>query len=164
MPTLRCLLVVLPALAVTMVRAEPAITVKTIELKQQAATDTATIATIPVQTSVDLVVREGAWVQLRSGSDLGWAKLFDVRLAGSDAAAPKSGAQNNLAQTLNLAAGNRPASVTTGVRGLDADMLAKATPNPAEFATLVSYAATKERAQAFAAAGKLGPRTVELLK
>jgi hypothetical protein len=143
---------------------EPAVTVKQVELRQNPAADAKSLLTVPAETTVDLVKREGAWVQLKSGKVTGWAKLFDIRLPGAGAAAAKGGGTGGIAQTLNLAAGNRGASVTTGVRGLDAEMLTKATPNAQEFAVLVGYAATREQAQAFAKAGKLETRVVEPLK
>jgi len=148
------------------VHAEPAVTVKQIELKATPASDAKTIVTLPAQSGVDLVQRQGAWVQLKSGQSTGWAKLFDIRLGTGSAptAASNPGGANSLAQTLNLASGNRGASVTTGVRGLDADMLSRAVPNAQEFATLVGYSATKEQSQSFARAGKLEARTVEFLK
>ena len=147
--------------------AEPAVTVKQVELKATPASDAKSVATLPAQSSVDLVQRQGAWVQLTSGKNTGWAKLFDIRLgaAGTSASGTSAGGKgNSLAETLNLASGNRGASVTTGVRGLDADMLSKAVPNPQEFATLVGYTATREQSQSFAKAGKLEPRKVEFLK
>jgi hypothetical protein len=155
----------IPALAFAawLACAEPAVTIKSVELKAQAASDARTVATLPVNTQVDLVKREGAWVQLSSGSDLGWAKLFDIRLSGASTG-PTKGSGNQLGQVLGLASGQRGASVTTGVRGLDEQTLARASPNPQEFAKLVGFQATKEQAQAFAAAGKLAPKEVALLK
>jgi len=152
----------LPLLA----NAEPAVTVKKVELRATPASDAKSVATLPAQSSVDLVQRQGAWVQLKSGKNTGWAKLFDIRLgaAGTAPSSGKAGSGNSLAETLNLASGNRGASVTTGVRGLDADMLSRAVPNAQEFATLVGYTSTKEQSRSFAKAGKLEPRTVEFLK
>ena len=151
------------ALVAPIVCAEPAVTVKAVDLKAKAASDAKTIASLPVNTTVDLVKREGAWVQLRSGKDLGWAKLFDIRLASANTGPAKSGG-NQLGQVLGLASGQRGASVTTGVRGLDEDMLRRAVPDAAEFNKLVSYASNKEQAQAFAKAGNLQTRTVDGLK
>ncbi len=144
--------------------AEPAVTVKRIELRQNPAADAKSLLTVPAETTVDLVKREGAWVQLKSGNITGWAKLFDIRLPGTGTAAAKGSGTGGIAQTLNLAAGNRGASVTTGVRGLDAEMLTKATPNAQEFTVLIGFATTKEQAQAFAKTGKLESRVVEPLK
>ena len=151
------------ALAASVVGAEPATTIRAVDLKARAASDAKTIASLPINTSVDLVRREGAWVQLRSGKDLGWAKLFDIRLAGATTG-PTKGGSNSLGDVLGLASGQRGASVTTGVRGLDEDMLRRAQPNAAEFDKLVSYASTKEQVDAFLKAGNLQTRTVEWLK
>jgi hypothetical protein len=147
--------------AAALAQAEPAVTIKQVDLKQNPAADAKSLLTVPAQTSVDLVKREGAWVQLKSGKVTGWAKLFDIRLPGAGTTAAKGGGTSGIAQTLNLAAGNRGASVTTGVRGLDAEMLSKATPNPQEFNLLLSFASTKAQALAFAKAGKLEARNVE---
>ena len=159
------LISLIPALAIVawLAHAEPAVTIKAVDLKAQAASDAKTVASLPANTTVDLVERQGAWVQLRSGNDVGWGKLFDVRLAGTNTGSTKGGAKS-LGDVLGLASGQRGASVTTGVRGLDGETLAKATPNPQEFAKLVAFQATKEQAQTFAAAGNLSPREVELLK
>jgi hypothetical protein len=150
------------ALAASGVGAEPATTIRAVDLKARAASDAKTIASLPVNASVDLVRREGAWVQLRSGKDLGWAKLFDIRLAGANTGPAKGG--GSVGEVLGLASGQRGASVTTGVRGLDEDMLRRAQPNAAEFDKLVSYASTKEQVDAFLKAGNLQTRSVEFLK
>jgi hypothetical protein len=152
------------AIAAALAWAEPAVTVKQVELKATPASDAKTVVTVPAETTVELVQRQGAWVQLKSGKVTGWAKLFDVRLASTGGTTPAKGGGNSLAQTLNLAAGNRDSSVTTGVRGFDEQTLLKATPNPEEFKKLETFASTKEQAQVFAKAGRLEPRTVEFLK
>jgi hypothetical protein len=141
--------------------AEPAVTVKAVDLKQSPASDAKTVASVAANAPVDLVKREGAWVQLKAGADTGWAKLFDIKMGASGSApAAKGSGASGIAETLNLAAGKRDSSVTTGVRGLDAAMLEKAQPNEQEVATLASFAATPDKAKAFARAGKLAPRNV----
>ena len=152
------------ALAAAIACAEPAITIKPVALKETAASDSKTIASLPANTTVDLKKREGAWVQLGSGSDVGWAKLFDIRLAAAQTAPAKASAGKTVGDTVGLLSGARGASVTTGVRGLDEDMLKRAVPNEQQYNLLVSYASTKQQAQAFAKAGHLESRTVEELK
>lgn len=146
-------------LAVALARAEPAVAVRAIELKQTPATDARTVGTVASGATVDIVRREGAWVQVKAGAATGWAKLFDVK----PPAAASKGSGSSVAQTLGLAAGTRSATVTTGVRGLDADMLKAAQPNPAEFATFEKSAVSKADAQAFARAGNLQAREVAAL-
>jgi hypothetical protein len=140
--------------------AEPAVTVRAIELRAQPASDAKSVLSLPAESAVDVVNRQGAWVQLKSARVTGWAKLFDIRAGatGAPAAAKKGG--NGVAETLGLAMGTRGSSVTTGVRGLDADMLARATPNAQGYATLASYARSKDQANAFAKAGRLASREV----
>ena len=142
--------------------AEPAVTIRPVILKQQPATDAPSVAKIPAETAVDLVKREGGWVQLKAGPNTGWAKIFDVRTGASGTAATRSSG-SGVGDVLNLASGNRGSSVTTGVRGLDADMLAKAQPNFREVTVLIGYAATPDRAQAFAQNGRLQTRQIDLL-
>jgi hypothetical protein len=149
------------ALAATAL-AEPAVTVKAVELRQNPAADAKSVASLASDTPVETLRREGAWVQLRAGKTTGWAKLFDIRMAGGDSAPNRKGGAG-IAETLNLAAGNRGTTATTGVRGLDEDMLRKAAPNAQEVATLASFAASKGDAQAFAQAGRLEPRRVNSL-
>jgi len=145
--------------------AEPAVSLRNFDLKQSPAGDAKAVATVAAGTVVDLVQRQGAWVQLTAGSDTGWTKLFDIKMGtGALAPAAKTSSLSGIAQTLNLATGRRDSSVTTGVRGLDAEMLKKAQPNPQEVTTLLGYASTADQAQAFANVGKLTPRAVELLK
>ena len=139
--------------------ADPATTVRAVDLKAQPASDARTVTALPVGQAVDIVARQGAWVQLKAGAALGWAKMFDVRLAPIAGAAKPSGGN----EALNLAMGNRGSSVTTGVRGLDADMLEKASPNPREFDKLLTFVRNKEQATAFARAGKLVTRDVAVL-
>jgi hypothetical protein len=152
------------ALVAPGVIAEPAVTIRAVELKAKAASDAKTIASLPTNTTVDLIKREGAWVELKSGKDRGWAKLFDIRLASAQTAPSKSSGNTAFGDTVGLLSGTRGTSVTTGVRGLDDDMLKRAVPNEQQYNLLVSYASTKQQAQAFGKAGNLQSRTVEELK
>jgi len=161
---LRLLVVSSCAFMALAVRAEPAVTVRAVDLKQTPAADAKTVASVPAESAVDLVTRQGAWVQLKSGKNTGWAKLFDVRLGQPGVQQTKSGATGNtIAQTLNLAAGTRGSTVTTGVRGLDADTLKNAVPNPQQVIQLDRYAVQKPEAETFARAGRLSDRTIDPL-
>jgi hypothetical protein len=140
--------------------AEPAVTVRAIELRAQPAADAKSVTSLPAQSAVDVVGRRGAWVQLKSARITGWAKLFDIRVAESGAPAVAKKGGNGVADTLGLAMGTRGSSVTTGVRGLDADMLARANPDAQAYTTLAGYARSKQQANAFAKAGRLASREV----
>lgn len=140
-------------------QAEPATTVRAIDLKQQPAADAATVGSLPAGSPVDLATRQGAWVQLKTEAATGWAKLFDVRLSATGG--KRAGGEDAIATTLGLATGTRTATVTTGVRGLDADALEHAVANPQQVQKLDGYASTPQRAQDFARQGNLAPRSVD---
>jgi hypothetical protein len=64
-------------------------------------------------------------------------------------------------QLFNVArTGSSGTQVTTGVRGLDAEQIANAQPNPAELAKLEKFAADRDAAAGFAAQGKLSATAV----
>jgi hypothetical protein len=143
--------------------AEPAVTVRALDLRQKPAADAESVAKVPAETPVDLVARSGAWVQLKSGQGTGWAKVFDVRMGATGAAPARGATGSGIADTLNLASGNRASSVSTGVRGLDAEMLERAQPNFQQVTVLAGFAASSKQAREFAHTGKLTARQVELL-
>ena len=155
-------LAALLALAAHGALADSALTIRAVDLKAHPASDAKTVTSLPTEAAVDVVTRQGAWVELKSGRVTGWAKLFDIRdaQAGTGVRA-KNG--SGIADALGLAMGTRGSSVTTGVRGLDADMLARATPNAQEYAKLAGYARTRAQADAFAKSGRLRARDVSEL-
>lgn len=143
--------------------AEPAVTVRAVDLRQRPSADSESVVKLPAEAQVDLVTRSGAWVQLKAGPNTGWAKVFDVRMGAADAPPAKGATGPGIADTLNLASGSRASSVSTGVRGLDADMLERAQPNFQQVTVLAGFAASPKQAREFAHTGKLTARQVELL-
>jgi hypothetical protein len=159
MRTLASLLVALllvPALAL----AEPATVIRATELKQSPATDAAGVATLAETTKVDALERKGGWTRVRTeGGAEGWVRMLALRYAGTGEA--KQG-DAGISQVLNVArTGTSGAQVTTGVRGLDAEQLANARPNPAELRKMESYSASRDGAEGFAAKGKLSAQRVD---
>ena len=159
MRTLASLLVALllvPALAL----AEPATVIRATELKQSPATDAAGVATLAETTKVDALERKGGWTRVRAeGGAEGWVRMLGLRYAGTGEA--KQGGAG-ISQVLNVArTGTSGAQVTTGVRGLNAEQLANARPNPAELRKMESYSASRDGADGFAAKGKLSAQRVD---
>ena len=148
------LLMLVPLLAL----AEPATVIRATELKQEPASDSATVSTLPEQAAVDVVERKGGWMRVKSTGGEGWVRMLSLRLGGSSA--PKPGA-SGVNQLFNVArTGSSGTQVTTGVRGLDAEQIANAQPNPAELAKLEKFAADRNAAEGFATQGKLAPTSV----
>jgi len=152
---LALLLLLAPALCL----AEPATVMRATELKQQPASDAASVATLAENAKVDALERKGGWTRVKAeGGTEGWVRTLSLRYAGAGEA--KQG-DAGISQILNVArTGTSGAQVTTGVRGLDAEQLANAKPNAAELKKLERYAASKEGAEGFAAKGKLSAQQV----
>ena len=138
--------------------AEPATVVRATDLKAEPATDAATVKQLAENTRVEALERKGGWTRVKAGSAEGWVKMLVLRYSGaSDAKRGDTG----LTQAINVArTGSSGTQVTTGVRGLDEEQLAKARPNPAELAKLDGFAADRASATSFAEAGKLSATSV----
>jgi hypothetical protein len=141
--------------------AEPATLVRAAELKKDPATDAAKVVDLAENAKVDALERNGGWVRVKTAAGAeGWVKLLALRYGG----AAKAG-DSGIAQALNVArTGASGTQVTTGVRGLDAEMISTAQPNAAELKRLQGYAETKEASSGFADAGKLKAQRVEYPK
>jgi hypothetical protein len=140
---------------------ESGYTLKPTELMDKPFLDAALVVTLPEKTQVEIVTRQGAWMQVRTkDKQQGWVRMLSVRLGSPDQKSPGGG---NLLSAIGIA--NRPrstttATVTTGVRGFSEEDLAKAAPNAAELAKMKAFAATAADAQQLAAQGKLEPRQI----
>jgi hypothetical protein len=136
--------------------AETGYTLRATEVKDKPFLDAATLVTLPEKTQVEIVTRQGAWMQIKTREvKSGWVRMLSVRLGSPD---QKSQSSGNLLSAIGIGSRPRPAStstVTTGVRGFSEEDLAKATPNPAEVEKMKGYATTSAEADEFAKAGKL---------
>jgi hypothetical protein len=149
------LLLLLPLIAF----AEPATLIKATELKQEPASDAATVASLPENTAVEALERRSGWTRVKAQAGEGWVRMLALRFGGSGT--PKPGA-SGVSQLFNVArTGTSGTQVTTGVRGLDADQIATAQPNPAELAKLQQFAADRSTAASFAAQGKLDAKPID---
>jgi len=139
--------------------AEPATTIRQVEVKKAPAADADTIGQIAENTAVDALERKGGWTRVKSASGEGWVRMLALRFGGPGQA--KKG-DSGISSLFNVArSGSSGTTVTTGVRGLDPEMLANAQPNQAELAKLPQFAATRDAAAGFAAKGKLQPQQVQ---
>lgn len=141
--------------------AENGYTLKATDVKEKPFLDAVTLVNLPEKTVVEIVTRQGAWMQIRTADvRQGWVRMLSVRLGKPDQKAQSAG---NLLSALGIGSRPRPAStstVTTGVRGFSEEDLANAKPNAGELEKMKSYAATGEEATKLAANGKLSARPV----
>jgi hypothetical protein len=159
----RIALILVSALFAAAARAEPATLIRAAELKKEPATDAPTVAQLAAEAKVNTSERKGGWLRVKTAEGAeGWLKMLLLRFSGAGAA--KEG-DSGVAQLFNVArTGSSGTQVTTGVRGLDAELLSTAQPAPRELARMEEYAATPEASAEFAAAGPLEAKRVEYPK
>lgn len=100
---------------------------------------------------VEILGKQGAWLNIRTAGGRGWVRLLSVRRGTSSSA-------SNARGVLDVAsgrAGTGQVVATTGVRGLSAEELKSATFNPAEMQALEGHTQSSEQARQFASSGGL---------
>jgi hypothetical protein len=145
---------------------EAAMTRRATDLKDAPGDKGRSIAALPAQAPVTRTnERQGPWVQVRTGAGAtGWVHLFDI----GPASAPAEGgstAGNALRGVTSLFSSNRQTQTgsTAGIRGLDAQDLANAQPNPAAVTQMEGLRQSEADAQSFARSAALRTATVEAL-
>ncbi len=131
--------------------AEPVTLERDSVLRSEPRTDAATLTSLPSGTTGDALARQGAWVQIRSGSATGWLYSFNVRFG----AAPSSG--DGAGSVLGRVFGPRQrvnVTSTIGIRGLDEEDLKQARFDNSQLHQLDSFAATRDQAESHA--GEIG--------
>lgn len=134
--------------------AEPGTLLRDGELRAKPFGDAEVLATVQAKASVDIVARQGAWAQVKSGSQTGWVRLLNVRTGSGQSGDAGVGALASVFKT-----GSSGNTVTTGVKGLSEEKLGNAEPNPGEAKRLSQYRETEAGAQAYAKQAKLAPQS-----
>ncbi len=140
---------------------ESGVTAVQTELKKSPFLDAATTARLPAKTALEILKRQGAWMQVKTADGKnGWVRMLNVRLGsgGGTASAGLGGTLAGLGRALN-----GEGTATTGIRGLSEEDLQNAKPNPEEVKRMDKYDVTAAEAKRFATAGGLKPQSVEYL-
>lgn len=151
------LLVALPAAA-----AESGRLLKADQLKAEPFRDAKTISALAAGDKVDILKRQGGWLQVKSSKGNGWVRMLSVRRGE---AAKTSGA-GDAAGLLGLASGRAGTGkivATTGIRGLSEEQLKAAKYSESELKVSDSFVESAAEARKFAAKGKLAPRKMDYL-
>jgi hypothetical protein len=158
--SLASLLAALALLAPGLCLGETATVIRATELKRAPATDAESAGQLAENARVEAFERQGAWTRVKAaGGTEGWVRMLALRYEGGGAA--RQG-DSGIAQAINVArTGTSGTQVTTGVRGLDAEQLKQAKPNPGELKKLERYSAGKDAAAAFAERGQLRAQQVD---
>jgi hypothetical protein len=127
MKTLARLVALLAFLIPTAYAAETGYTLKATEVKDKPFLDANTLATLPEKTTVEILTRQGAWMQIKTAdAKQGWIRMLSVRL-GSPDQKPQSG--GNLLSALGI--GNRSARTCPGISASTIRTTSMRLPRPA---------------------------------
>ncbi len=143
--------------------AESAYTNRNTDLYEQAMLDAAKLASLMNQTKLELLQRNGAWAQVKTGQgQLGWVQMFHLRVEAASLT-QNTGRSASPNVVGNLLAGGRTTtsgSVGTGVKGLSKEDIQNAQVNFSEFQKMQSFAANKQTANEYARLTKLNARNI----
>lgn len=139
--------------------AEPATLLKPTELRSQPQGSAVVISTLKTKDSVDITARKGAWASVKTpDGKSGWVRVLNLRTGSGQRGDAGIGTIASVFRT-----GSSGNTVSTGVKGLSAEQLQSASPNPAEAARLTTYAANPAAARRFAKQGQLVSQQVDNL-
>lgn len=152
---------------------QPLIVKRDTDLRQNPAPDSTAVTRLSAHTAATGTgERQGGWTRIRLGNGTtGWVRLFEVSLTSSAPAtaaaspsAPAGAATPNFLRGLGsmFAPAPKPVATSTlGIRGLDANDLASAQPNPAAVAQGERLRSSAHDAQQFAQRAGLQARAVD---
>jgi hypothetical protein len=142
---------------------EPGSTRVETELMAAPYRDAKSAGKLAANTAVTVIERRGAWVRVVGADRDGWARLHQVRLGEGTEQKGSSG----LTALWNVGTTGRSGSqgivATTGIRGMSAEQLKGAKPNPDEVKTLERYRASDEQARELARTGGLREKDIAAL-
>ena len=147
----------------------PVLTNRATELR--AAPDDAAKVVQPLseRTEVKVIVRQGAWQQVRVGANTGWVRMMHLR-GGSSIVAEEQSSGGFLAAFNRLLSGSdrprtnqRAQSATVGIRGFSKEDVASAELNPAALEKLKGFQASDTSARRLANERRLAFRSVAYL-
>lgn len=160
MRSIRLGIVLVALLAMPAFAAETGSVIRSDGIKAEPFRDAKTIATLSVGDKVEIVKKNGGWLQIKSSKGKGWVHMLNVRKGDMR---KDSGDIGGLLGMASGRAGTGKVVATTGIRGLDEVELQSAKYNETELNLVESYAINRTEAQVFATQGKLVARKFDYL-
>jgi len=145
---------------------EAAVIKRATQLRDSPADNGASLAPLEANTVVTRSSeRKGPWTKVSTPQGAtGWVHMFDLGPQSGAAAASNNTATGGLRGLGGLFGGNSgtttTATSTVGIRGLDAEDIAKAQPNPAAVGRVESMRVNADQARQFASSASLQARDV----
>ena len=137
------------AVAACLAGAAPGVLILESELRAQPFSDAPSLAMLKRDLRIDIVRRDGGWIELSAGSDRGWVRALNVRY--ETPSMPSTRADPGIGTDAR-----KPIPALT----FDDEALRAVSPNAAALAGLAAYAASADDARKFALDAKLVPHEV----
>lgn len=148
-------------------RQEGAVIQRATELRQSPAESSASLGPLAADNAVARTgERKGPWVRVRTvQGSTGWVHMFDLGAQAGTASAGSGSAAGSLRSLGGLFGGGSTttATATVGIRGLSAEDITHAQPDPAAVQEAEKLRVGAEQARRFAQSAALRPQTVEPL-
>ena len=142
-----------PAPEKTASATSPGSTLRETELKEKPFLDAKTLRTLPANSALTILERQGGWMQVNAAGQQGWVRMLNVR---TGTAAASTGTDASSVTTLATGrAGTGNIVATSGIRGLNEEQLSKAQGDPKQLQKMESNARSKQDAAQYAAKHKL---------
>ncbi len=141
---------------------EQAFTNRATELKQAAAADAATVASLPENAPVKVLARAGGWTRVEAQGQSGWVRVFHLRFP-STVQTSSGGGLASLGSALGIGRtrSQQATLATTGIRGLSTEELKNASPDGEALRRMQSYRADRASAERFAREARLAEARIE---
>ena len=142
---------------------EQAFTNRSTELKDKAAADGRTLASLPENTGVKVLQRSGAWTRVEANGQPGFVRAFHLKFPASVEASGSSSGGGLLGGLFGQPKQKQATMATTGIRGLSAEDFKTANPDVNALARLQSYRVDNASAERFAREAKLATVSINYL-
>lgn len=129
-------------------------------LKAEPFRDARTVGQLATGDKVDILKKDGGWLQIKSAKGNGWVRMLSIRKGDARKASADVGGLLGLAAGR---AGTGKVVAATGIRGLNEAELKAAHFDAAQLTLAESYAVSRAQAQQFAAQGRLRARQMDYL-
>lgn len=156
----KTLIIGLCLLAPVAIAAETGSALKNDTLRKEPFADAKSAGSMTRGESVQILKKQGAWLQIKTKKTTGWVRLLSVKRGTSTGGSQSAG----VLAVASGRAGTGQVVSTTGVRGLSEDELKAAKFNETEISAMESYTTSADAARQFANQGQLKTTTFANLK
>lgn len=151
------------SLAASMAWAAPGLALRDESLMAQPSSGSSAVGKMTKGMTVDIVAKQGGWLQVKAGKSQGWVRLLSVRAGGSATGSDGLAGMAGVAGAVTQKSDPTRVVAVAGVRGLNEEDLKGAKFNAEELARVEAYGVTSAQAKTFAEKSGLNPQKVAAL-